>query len=126
MYGSENFIEKIKNKYLSDKKDVELPQHNSMFKDFHSENILKKASQILSFDLNCIDKTKRLPPKEKEKRDCIIYLFWETGRFLNQKIGSLIGLTYSSIIKQVNLFKNRLALDIKLKKKYNSLKTQLN
>ena len=55
--------------------------------------------------------------KEKEKCDCIIYLLWKTGRFLNKKIASLVGLTYSSISKQVILFRKRLLIDKELEKK---------
>jgi len=95
-----------------------------MFVDFEPELILKKASRISDFDLNCIQKSKRLFTVEKEKRDCIIYLLWETGRFSNQKISSLVGLTYSSISKQVSLFKNRLAEDKGLCEKYKNLNSQ--
>jgi len=63
---------------------------------------MEKASKIIDFDLSCIQKSKRLSPGEKEKRDCIIYLLRETGRFSNQTIGSLMGLTYSSTSKQVS------------------------
>ncbi|MCP4108274.1 MAG: hypothetical protein GY749_22480 [Desulfobacteraceae bacterium] len=73
---------------------------------------------------NCLHKSKRLSPEEKEKRDCIIYLLWETGRFSNQKIASLVGLTYSSVSKQVSLFRNRLSDDRELGEKYNNLNSQ--
>ena len=63
---------------------------------------MEKASKIIDFDLSCIQKSKRLSPGEKEKRDCIIYLLRETGRFSNQTMGSLMGLTYSSTSKQVS------------------------
>lgn len=121
IYGSQDFIEKIKGQFLSGRKDDELPQHNSMFVDFEPEVILQKASLILSFDLNCIHKAKRLPPEEKEKRDCIIYLLFETGRFSNKKIAKLFSLTYSSVSKQVSKFRERLAVDSRLVKKYSDL-----
>jgi len=124
IYGSQGFTESIKEKFLSDKKEVELPQHNSMFADSEPEIILLKASRILAFDPTCLYQSKRLPPEEKEKRDCIIYLLWESGRFSNQKIASLVGLTYSSISKQVSLFRSRLSDDGDLREKYKSLNSQ--
>jgi len=51
-------------------------------------------------------------------------LLWESGRFSNQKIASLVGLTYSSISKQVSLFRSRLSDDGGLREKYKSLNSQ--
>jgi len=124
IFGSQDFIDKIKRQFLSDQKEVELPQHNSLFVDFEPELILNKASIILNFDLNCIQKSKRLLHGEKEKRDFIIYLLWETGRFSNQTIGKLLGLSYSSISKQVSLFRKRLGEDKKLYGKYKVFNSQ--
>lgn len=125
IFGSQTFIDQIKMEFLSDKKDAELPQHNSMFADFEPEVIIKKASEILLFDRNCLLKNYgRLPCEEQEKRDCIIFLLWETGRFSNRKIGSLVGLTYSSISKQVSRFKIRLEENKELRTRYNFLKSQ--
>jgi len=58
IYGSQGFTESIKEKFLSDGKEAELPQHNSMFADSEPEIILLKASRILAFDPTCLYKSK--------------------------------------------------------------------
>jgi REP element-mobilizing transposase RayT len=51
IYGGQKFIEDIKARFLSDKKDAELPQHNSLPRTFDAELILKIASEHLGFNL---------------------------------------------------------------------------
>ncbi|MDP2646349.1 MAG: transposase [Desulfobacterales bacterium] len=102
VYGSQDFVDHLKERFLSDKKNVELPQHNSMLGEFQAEAILHRAAQILNFDLESIGRPKQMTSEQREKRDLMIYLLWETGRFTNLKIGELFGLTYSSISRRVS------------------------
>jgi len=125
VYGSQNFVEHLKERFLSDKKNVELPQHNSMLGEFQAEAILLRAAQILNFDLGSIDRPKRMTPEQREKRDFMIYLLWETGRFTNQKIGELFGLTYSTISRRVSDFGIRLTKGKRFQERYQQLKSQI-
>jgi len=51
------------------------------------------SRHIVNFDLESFGRPKRMTPEQKEKHDFMIYLLWESGRFTNQKIGALFGLT---------------------------------
>ena len=42
IYGGQDFVSDLKARYLSDKKDVELSQHNSMFREFDADLLIKK------------------------------------------------------------------------------------
>ena len=50
--GSEQFIERIKSRYLSEKPDVEIPQKRQVLRDTDPETILKKAAQVLKCNIN--------------------------------------------------------------------------
>jgi len=125
IYGGQDFISDLKSRFLDDKKDVELPQHNSMLREFNSDLLLKKATAILDFNLEAARNAKKIGPAEKDKRDLLIYLLWKTGRLSNREIGAYFGLTYSAISRRVKVANNRISEDKRLKGKYQRLKSQI-
>lgn len=125
IYGSQDFVKDLKSRYLGNKKDVELPQHNSLFEDFDPDLLLKKASKILGFNLEAARISKKIDPGEKDKRDFLIYLLWKTGRLSNSKIGFYFGLTYSAISRSVKVIHDRISAEQKLRDKYEILKSQI-
>ncbi len=52
----------------------------------------------------------------------MIYFLWQTGRFTNQKISELFGLSYSSVSKRVSIFREKLRVDKTFKKKYDEIR----
>ena len=56
--------------------------------------------------------------RTKAARDLMIYFLWQTGRFTNQKISELFGLSYSSISRRVGIFREKLCVDKTFKKEY--------
>ncbi|MBW1833546.1 MAG: hypothetical protein JRI62_01770 [Deltaproteobacteria bacterium] len=52
-------------------------------------------------------------------RDLMIYFLWQTGRFTNQKISELFGLSCLSISRRVGIFRKKLCMvDKTFKKEY--------
>jgi putative transposase len=125
IYGSQNFVKKMRDQYLFLKKNEELPQHNSMFSDVAHEDIVSRSARILDFDIEKARHTKRMVSEEKDKRDFIMYLLWESGGLPNQKIGSVFNLTYSSVSRRVSDIRNRLTTDKNLQKHYQELKSKI-
>ena len=123
IYGSQNFIEEIKAKYLGDKKEQELPQHNSLFRDVDPQLLLDKACAILDFDLDAARKAQRIGQNDKDKRDLLIYLLWQVGQLSGYAIGEYFGLTYSGISRRVKIIQSRMGTDKILGERYNSLKS---
>ncbi len=111
VYGSERFLTDLKDRYLLKQKDVELPQHNRMYRDFDPERILEIASNAMRIDLNDLRKSKRISKNLKDQRDMLIYLLWESGRFANQEIGSLLGIGYSNVSRRITGIRKRLESD---------------
>ncbi len=125
IYGGQDFISELKTRFLCDKKDVELPQHNSLLREFDSDLLLKKASEILDFNIEAARNAKRVGPAEKDKRDLLIYLLWKTARLSNREIGAYFGLTYSAISRRVKIVNDRISADQQLKANYQRLKSQI-
>jgi len=47
----------------------------------------------------------------------MIYILWQTGRFTNQGIAKLFGLTYSSVSRRVGIVRKQLGEDKLVKDK---------
>jgi hypothetical protein len=61
---------------------------------------------------------------QKEIRDLIIYLTWQTGLLTNEKIGAIFNLTYSSVSPSVRSAKSRMADDQKFRDYFEGLSSQ--
>ena len=125
VYGSEDFLNDLKTRFLLKQKDVELPQHNRVFRDVDPKKVLQRASEALHIDLDSVCKSRRISPNEREQRDLLIYLLWESGRFVNRQIGSLLGISYSNVSRRISEFRCRLDKDKGLDRKYQAIKAQI-
>ena len=124
IYGNRNFTADLKSRFLGDRKDVELPQHNKLFKAFDPESVVRHASLVLNFDLESARVAKRIGPDEKEKRDMLVFMLWKTGRLSNKAIGALVGVTYSAVSKIVSRFDASISADKGLREKVDELNSQ--
>ena len=101
LYGSESFADSIKDKYLPDGPDGELPELNRALKSCSPQALLEQAAQLLDYDLKYYRGTGRLTGRELAKRDSLLLLLWEIGRYSNTEMGDLLGITYSSVSKRL-------------------------
>ncbi len=125
VFGSGDFLEDLKEKFLLKTKDDELPQHNRMLKDIDPQKILQKASGVLHIDLERVCKSRRIPKKDRDSRDFLLYLLWDIGRFNNRQISSLLGISYSNTGKRISIIRAKLDKDKKLRERYHNLKAQI-
>jgi len=125
VYGSEDFLDDLKERFLLKERDVELPQHNRLFRDIDPKKVLQSASEALDIDLESICKSRRISRNEKDQRDFLIYLLWESGRFVNRQIGSHLGISYSNVSRRISEIRSRLDKDKGLRQKYQTLKAQI-
>lgn len=121
IYGSQEYVSDLKGRFLENKKDVELPQHNSLFKEIDSALLLDKASRVLNFNVEAARNAKRIGANVKDNRDLLIYFLWKTGRLSNREIGALFGLTYSAVSCYVKAINDRIGVEQGLKEKYKKL-----
>jgi predicted transcriptional regulator len=54
----------------------------------------------------------------------LVYLLWKTGGLSNKEIGSLLGVTYSTVSKVVSAFGGRVKAEKKLREKFECLNSQ--
>lgn len=124
IYGSQDFVADLKARFLDDNKNVEIPERNRLLRPVDPQLLLESASDILGFDLESACKAKKIAPGEKEKRDMLIYLLWKTGGLSNQEIGSLLGITYSTVSKVANAFGARAQAEREVRAKFENLNSQ--
>ena len=125
IYGGRDFVSELKIRFLGDQIDAELPQYNSLFREFDIDLFLKKASEILEFNLEASRAAKKIGTAEKDKRDLLVYLIRKTGRLSNKEIGVYFGLTYSAVSRRVKIMTERISVEQKLRKQYRILKSQI-
>ncbi|MGB9499688.1 MAG: AsnC family protein, partial [Dissulfuribacterales bacterium] len=125
VFGSQTFIDQVKTRYLSGKPDGELPQLNRMLREIDPELLIGKAAKLLNCDLGYFRRSGRLMGEARDKRDVIVYLLWETGRYSNRQIGDVLGLSYSSVSRRITEVKSyvRSSKESSVKKFYDAIKT---
>jgi chromosomal replication initiation ATPase DnaA len=87
--------------------------------------LLNKAAIILNCKMAHLKGCPRVAAADKDRRDILIYLLWETGKYTNMRIGDLFGLTYSSISRRVKITKSRIRSGDELMGQYETLKSQI-
>ncbi len=123
--GTREFVENLKSTFLTGNAHAEIPQQAKLLRLSNPKALLEKAASIL--DCNVIDyrRSLRISEQHRDNRDLLIYLLWETGLYKNQEIGDLLGLTYSSISRRVNITRSRMSNDSKFKQQFKQLKSQI-
>ena len=124
-YGSQAFVKRIKNDYLNEEPQADIPIQKKLANEIDPNEIIKNAAAIINCDIEKLKRSHRVSTSEIENRDMLIYLLWRSGRFSNSEIGRLIGLTYSSVSKRVTILQRRLERDKRLKSKYEKIKSQI-
>ena len=125
IFGSQAFVKDIREQFIADGKDPELPQYNRIVNQVSPEDMLHRGAAALNFDLEAAAAKKRIPAGEKDKRDLMIYLLWENGGLTNQEIGAYFGLTYSSVSRRVSGTGERLKQEKELRDIFMTLKSQI-
>jgi len=122
-FGTHEFVDRLKSTFLRDNVHTEIPQQTKLLKIGNPEILLEKAAEILDCNLANFKNSLRISAQDKDNRDLLIYLLWETGLFKNLEIGDLLGLAYSSISHRAAIVRKRIATDNKFKKQFKRLKS---
>jgi hypothetical protein len=118
VFGSTQFAEKIRKKYLPSKLDSAVPQQNQLAPAVDLETFLVKAERRLKCDVKDFVQAGRLSGADKDKRDLLLYFIWRAGHLTNEQIGNLFGISYSAVSHTVRSFKAKLKKDQKLQAKF--------
>ena len=122
--GTQSFVESIRSTYLSEKVHKEIPEQRRVVRSIDKGRLLEQGAKLLACDVEKLKNVQRLDGKDKENRDLLVCLLWEKRVKTNEEIGSLFGITYSSVIHMVNDLKSQIGGSKKLKEKYKILNSQ--
>jgi hypothetical protein len=123
-FGTRDFIDKMRDKYLPKEPHKEKPQQRDILRSNDINKQLKEAAKIIGFNLKGSINIKRLSGDEKTKRDLLINVLWETGLYKNEEIGKVFGVSYSSISKSVSAIREQIKADKKIRVEYEKLNSQ--
>jgi REP element-mobilizing transposase RayT len=125
IYGSQKFVDRIKNRYVDGEPDPAIPQQKSIIKDSDPVALLSKASKILRCDLERIKNSPRVSESDKTKRDILLYLLWQEGQYTNIQIGVLLGLTHSAVSRRVAITRKKMTLEQNFERQVKAIKSQI-
>jgi hypothetical protein len=120
-YGSSEFIEKIKSRYLKGRSDAEIPQQNRIRRDINAHVVVRQAALMINRDPSVFIKIGRLPVHIKQMRDMLICHLCKYFGMSNRQVGEIFGLTYSAVSKVVTTFSRQAETNKDLMRKYNML-----
>jgi hypothetical protein len=86
---------------------------------------LGKASKALQCDLERIKNCARISESDMLNRDLLLYWLWQEGKYTNQQIGELFGLTHSSVSRRVTIIRNKMALEQNFQSQVEAIKSQI-
>ena len=121
IFGSMQFREKIRKKFLPSKLDSAVLQQNQLAITVDLESFLAKAARRLKCDVKYFVQAKRLSGADKDKRDLLLYFIWRAGHLGNEQIGNLFGISYSAVSHTVSSIKAKIKKDQKLQENSVSL-----
>ena len=121
--GSKDFIDRIRSAYPGKMANREVAEKVRAGRENDPKVLLKKGAEILTCDIDELRFSRRISQKEKEGRDLLIYVLWETGCYSAHEIGGLLGLGYSSVSKRVGIIEYRISRERELRKRYDRLKS---
>ena len=122
--GSKKYIDKIRSAFLPENIQKEIPQQRNMSKSADPLAQLKKSARLLDCDLGQLKQMPRISKADKDNRDLLVLSVWKTGMMTNDEIGSIFGLTYSSVSHIVKTMRIRMKEDHNLKERFSQIYSQ--
>ena len=122
--GSKPFVGRLRQRYLPESQNKDIAGHRQSAGSLDPGAIVDRAASLIGCDVGEFRKLSRVSGLQKEKRDLIVYLIWQTGLLTNEKIGAFFELTYSSVSYSVRAVKGRIAKDHKFRDYLESLNSQ--
>ena len=122
--GTKKFVTELRKQHLVEKPDKEIPAHRQSAASLDLGKISDKAARLFGCNVEELKKISRVSGAQKEKRDIIIYLIWQTGLLTNEKIAAIFDLTYSSVSHSVKAVKSRMSKEDKFRDYLEDLNSQ--
>ena len=125
VYGSQTFVKRIKDRYIVGEPDPAIPQQKSVIRDSDPLELLSKASKLLKCDIERIINSARVRESDKLSRDILLYLLWQEGKYTNEKIGKILGLTHSAVSRRVSITRKKMEQEQDFNERLKAIKSQI-
>ncbi len=84
-----------------------------------------QIARIAGSDIDYFKKTEKISSSRRLERDQILFILWQTGLFTNQQIADVFNLSFSMVSHAVHGFRKKLRKHSDLKRKTDTLITQI-
>ncbi len=124
IFGSDQFVDKIRSTFLKASPDAELPQHNRLRGEVRWDEFILRVNSILNYDVIKHKITKHSDAVKKRNRNMVIYALKMNTTLSNPAIGRKFGVSYSAISKIVSAFREQLVGDMELQERLDVVNSQ--
>lgn len=124
LLGSDEFAEKIRNEYLLEgDAGAEVPQRKRLARREDLQQRLATAANKVGLDLQKAARGARVRQDEKEARDVLLYVVWESGQYTNNEIGAFFGLCYSAVSRRAQIMATLVESDPEVRRRVEKVKS---
>jgi len=89
------------------------------------DRVLKGAWEALNWNVDTLKSTGRVHGEDRENRDLLVFLLWETGAYTNAEIGEIFGIGYTAVSHIARRVKEQIPENHMVEEKYHRLKSQI-
>ena len=125
VFGTKQYLDKIKANHLKKESDPELPQLNWIIRDKDPVKLLESAARAINYDVSNLLQSDRILKKDIQGRDILLYFLRETGLYTNKQIGELFGLSYSAVSRRAKILQSEISKQPELRQKYTLIKSMI-
>ncbi|MGM0454080.1 MAG: hypothetical protein ACQERN_13035 [Thermodesulfobacteriota bacterium] len=94
---------------------TEIPQQKKLAMDTDNQERIRQAAETLDLDMKKCLQSGRLRGEDKQKRDLLLYLIWNTGLMTNAELGKHFAMSYSAVSHSVASIKKQIHQNEQLK-----------
>lgn len=124
IYGSQEFVDWLKARFLPSDPEIEIPLQRKLLKDVDPNEMADQIARIAGSDIDYFKKTEKISSSRRLERDQILFVLWQTGLFTNQQIADVFNLSFSMVSHAVHGFRKKISEHSDLKRKTDTLITQ--
>ena len=88
------------------------------------DRVLEGACAALNWNVATLKKKGRVHGEDRQNRDLLVFLLWETGAYTKAEIGEIFGIGYTTVSHIARRVKEQIPENQIVEEKYHRLKSQ--
>lgn len=106
--GTADFVKRMRDQHLPSEPDGSIPHQIKTAKPVNAELLLRAAEQSMGCEFRRFGNAGRVTGEEKDRRDIMVYLLWQSGHYSNHEIGRMFGISYSAVSHVIRGLKTKM------------------